>query len=197
VPVPDLPKSAADAAGRASINDLTQGTRIANDEGQTVLLRQYACKVNTALRAVLSGRETPLILAATEPLGSIFRAANTYPGLLAEGLSASPDRMSDGELAGAVRLVLDKHCASEILSAQDLYQKRVELLLVDIDEVVRGTLNETDGSVSLAPDGAAASCDMIDEIAGRSILAGARVLAVRRTDIPDGAALVAVLRYSV
>ena len=57
VRVPDMPKSAADAAGRASINDLTQGTRIANDEGQTVLLRQYVRKVNAGLRAVLSGRE--------------------------------------------------------------------------------------------------------------------------------------------
>jgi hypothetical protein len=38
---------------------------------------------------------------------------------------------------------------------------------------------------------------MIDEIVGRAILAGARGLAVRRTDIPDGAALAPVLRYSV
>lgn len=218
VRVPDLPKSAADAVGRASVNNLTQGTRIANAQGQTVLLRQYARQVNAALRTVLSGRETPLILAATEPLGPIFRAVNTYPLLLAEGISASPDRMSDGELAGAARTVLDGHYAAQIAAAKDLFQERVgqhraitdlraaaraatfgaiELLLVDIDEVVPGTVDEADGSVSLASETGASSYGVIDEIAGRVLVAGGKVLAVRRADMPDGAALAAVLRYSV
>lgn len=77
VRVHDLPTSAADAVGRASVNNLTQGTRIANAQGQTVLLRQYARQVDAALRPILGGRETPLILAATEPLGPIFRAVST------------------------------------------------------------------------------------------------------------------------
>ena len=218
VQAPDLPKSAADAVGRASVNNLTQGTRIANAQGQTVLLRQYARKVDAALRAVLSGRETPLILAATEPLGPIFRAVNNYPALLTEGVSASPDRMSAGELAEAARAVLDGFYAAEIEAATALFHERVgqhrattdlraaaraatfgavELLLVDIDEVVPGTVDETDGSVSLASEPGAASYGVIDEIARRAILAGAKVLAVRRTDIPEGAVLAAILRYSV
>jgi hypothetical protein len=218
VRVPDLPQSAADAAGRASINNLTQGTRLANAQGQTVLLRQYARQVNAALRDVLSGRETPLILAATEPLGPIFRAVNTYPALLAEGIAASPDRMSDGELAASARPVLDGHYAAEIEAAKALYRTRfgqhrattdlqtaaraatlgaVALLLVDIDQVVPGTVDETDGAVSLAAAADAASYGVIDEIAGRTILAGGKVLAVRRADIPDGAPLAAVLRYPV
>jgi hypothetical protein len=216
VQVPGLPDSAADAVGRASVNNLTQGTRIANAQGQTVLLRQYARQVDAALRGVLAGREMPLILAATEPLGPIFRAVNTYPALLAEGVSASPDRMSDSELAKAARGVLDGYYASEIEAAKALFQKRfgqhrattdlqaaaraatfgaVELLLVDIDEELPGTVDDTDGSVALASDASAASYGVIDEIAGRAILAGAKVLAVRRADIPDGAPLAAVLRY--
>lgn len=219
VQVPGMPESAADAVGRASVNNLTQNTRIANAEGQTVLLRQYARQVDAALRKVLSGRETPLILAATDPLGSIFRAVNTYPVLLAEGLSASPDRMSDGELAGAVRSMLDGHYAGEVEEAKALYEERfgqgrattdiglaaraatfgaVELLLVDINEVVPGTVDEIDGSVSLASEASGTVYDVIDEIAGRAILAGAKVLAVRRReDIPDGAVLAATLRYAM
>jgi hypothetical protein len=38
---------------------------------------------------------------------------------------------------------------------------------------------------------------VIDEIAGRVILAGGKVLSVSRADMPDGAALAAVLRYAV
>jgi hypothetical protein len=46
-----------------------------------VLLRQYSRRIDAALRPVLAARNTPLILAATEPLASIYRLANTYPGM--------------------------------------------------------------------------------------------------------------------
>ena len=39
------------------------------------------------------------------------------------------------------------------------------------------------------------SYGVVDEIAGRALVAGARVLGVRKPDIPDGASLAAVLRY--
>lgn len=218
VRVPDLPKSAADAVGRASINNLTQNTRIANAEGQKVLLRQYARQVDAALRGVLAGRETPLILAATEPLGPIFRAVNSSPSLLADGLSGSLDRMSNDELAAAARQVLDRHYASEIDAAKALFKARIgqmrattdigvaaraatfgalELLLVDIDEVIPGNVDESDGAVRLAEEASAGSYGVIDEIAGRAILSGAKFLGVRRADIPDGAPLAAILRYPV
>jgi hypothetical protein len=73
----------------------------------------------------------------------------------------------------------------------------VDLLLVDIDEVMRGTVDETDGTVALATTPGAASYGVIDEIAGRAILAGGKVLAVRRADMPDGAAVAAILRYPI
>lgn len=215
VRVPDLPKSAADSAGRASINNLTQNTRLANAEGRTVLLRQYARQVDAALRPMLSGRDTPLVLAATEPLAPIFRALNNYPALAAEGIATSPDRLSDGELADAARPVLDRRYANEVAAAKALFEKRlgerrattdiadaaraatqgqVELLLVDIDHNVPGSVDEIDGTVSYSSAGAA-SYDVIDEIAGRAIAGGAKVLGVRRADIPGEAPLAAVLRY--
>jgi hypothetical protein len=216
VRIADLPKSAADAVGRASVNNLTQGTRIANAQGQTVLLRQYARQVDAHLRPVLAGRETPLILAATEPLGPIFRVVNTYPALAGEGISTSPDRLSDHELASATRAILDRLYAKEVETAKGLFQTRlgqrrattdigeaaraatngaVELLLVDIDHVIHGTVDEIDGSVTLASAASAASYDVIDEIVGRAILTGAKFLGVRRADIPKGAPLAAILRY--
>ena len=142
-----------------------------------MLLRQYARQVDARLRPVLAGRETPLILAATEPLGPIFRAVNSYPALLAEGVSASPDRMSESELASAARAVLDGYYASRDRGGDGAVSERlgqhrattdlravaraatfgaVELLLVDIDEVMPGTVDETDGSVSLASAAGAA-----------------------------------------
>ena len=218
VRVADLSKSAADAVGRASVNNLTQNTRIANAEGQKALLRQYARQVDACLRPVLAGRETPLILAATDPLGPIFRGVNTYPALASEGITASPDRITDSELANSARKVLDRHYASEVDAAKALFQTRlgqrratttigeaaraatigaVELLLVDIDHVIPGTVDETDGTVSLAATANAKSYDVIDEIAGRAIATGAKFLGVRRADIPGEAPLAAILRYPI
>lgn len=218
ISVPDLPDSAADAAGRSSVNNLTQGTTQANSEGQKKLLLSFARKVDAALRPVLAGRETPLILAATEPLGPMFRSHNSYPGLLAEGISASPDDMTENALASAARSVLDGFYASQIETTTALFHERVgshraisdlgavaraatfgavDLLLVDIDEVVPGTVDETDGTIALATKPSADSYGVLDEITGRVILAGGKVLAVRRADMPDGAAVAAILRYPV
>jgi hypothetical protein len=218
VRVPGLPGSAADTTGQASLNTPTQGTQNVGGEGQKQLLLKYARKVDAALRPVLAGRETPLILAATEPVGPIFRSVNSYPGLLDAGISASPDRMSESALASASRAILDGLYATQIEAACAHYQLRVgqnrastdlqavaraatfgavELLLVDIDEVVPGTVDAIEGAVTLATKPGAESFGVIDEIAGRVILAGGKVLSVSRADMPDGAALAAVLRYAV
>lgn len=122
------------------------------------------------------------------------------------------------EMTGAARAFLDGYYADEIEAAKVLFRERVgqnrattnlraaaraatfgavELLLVDIDEVLPGTMDDTDGSVVLAEDPGAASYGVIDEISGRAILAGAKVRAARRADIPDEASLAAVLRYPV
>jgi hypothetical protein len=218
VRVPDLPKSAANAVGRASVNNLTQGTRLANAQGQTVLLRQYARQVDACLRPVLAGRETPLILAATDPLGPIYRAVNSYPALAAEGIATSPDRLSEQELASDARAILDRVYAGEVDAARGLFHTRlgqrrattdigeaaraatngaVELLLVDIDQVLPGTVDDIEGKVALASTAGAASYDVIDEIAGRAILTGAKVLGVRKADLPNEAPLAAILRYPI
>jgi hypothetical protein len=126
--------------------------------------------------------------------------------------------MTESALAGAARSVLDGRYAAQIEAATALFHERVgshraisdlqavaraatfgavDLLLVDIDEVMLGTVDETDGTVALATTPGAASYGVIDEIAGRAILAGGKVLAVRRADMPDGAAVAAILRYPV
>jgi hypothetical protein len=218
VRVPDLPKSAANATGRASVNDRSPSGRIHGSEGQNVLLRQFSRQVDGALRAVLSGRETPLILAAVEPLASLYRTVNTYPALEPHGLAISADHTPDNDLASAARDVLDSHYSREVDAAKALFQARlgqrrattdigeaaraatngaVELLLVDIDQLVPGTIDEVDGAVSLAAEAGPGSYDLIDEIAGRAILSGAKVLAVRSADLPDDTSLVAILRYPI
>lgn len=218
VKVKELPKSAADATGRSTVNDRSYSRRIGGGEGQKVLLRQYARAVDAALRAFLAGRETPLILAATEPLASIYAEVNTYPFLLARRIAASPADMNAARLSEEARPILDDHYKEEISAVRALYDTRakdgrattdisdaaraatfgaVDTLLVELDDVVHGRIDETSGAVDFAGKETAASYGVVNEIAVRAMAGGARVLSVRREDIPGEGALAAILRYAV
>jgi hypothetical protein len=215
--VTDLPSDAASAAGKSSITDRSPSRRLQGSEGQKVLLRQYARKVDHALRGVLTGLELPLILAATEPLDSIYRSLNTYPHLADKGLEGNPEAFSDTELAAEARAVLDDVYARDLTALRDLFEERstqgrastdvamvaraatygaVDTLLVDIDEKIPGYVDEESGAVTPAEDDAS-SYGVVDEIARRVLLTDGRVLAVRRADIPEGGSVAAILRYAL
>ena len=218
VAIRDLPQSAAEAVGQETGEDRSSKRRMPGAEGKKVLLRKYARRIDAALRDVLAGRDTPLILAATEPLASIFRSVNSYPGLVPEGISASPDRIGDAELAAAARPILDRIHARELETTRALFENRkgqgratsdisdaaraatfgaIEQLMIDIDEVIPGTVDEADGRVTFAEGPSAKTYGIVDEIAGRALLTGARVLGVRKDDIPGREHLAAILRYPV
>jgi hypothetical protein len=217
VDVPGLPTDAASAAGKASIADRSQIGRLQGSEGQKVRLRQFARKVDQALRGVLTGLELPLVLAATEPLDSIYRALNSYPHLVEPGIRGSPESATDDELAAAARTVLDEVYASELSAIRDRFELRfsdgrastdiataaraatygaVDTLLVDIDQKVPGYVDADSGAVTFDKDDAS-SYGVVDEIARRVLLSGGRVLAVRSADVPGGGPAAAILRYAV
>ncbi|HWK30385.1 MAG TPA: hypothetical protein VNS09_27715 [Solirubrobacter sp.] len=216
--VPDMPSDAASAVGKASISDRAPVRRLQGAEGQKVRLRQYARQVQDALRPLLSGRDLPLILAATEPLASIYRSLNTYPHLAPEVIAGNPDAATDAELADASRQVLDALYADELAALHARYEERVpqgrasddlaaiaraatfgavDTAFVDIDESVPGFLDEADGTLTLDAADDAANYGVVDEIARRVLIAGGRVLAVRRESIPGGGSAAAILRYPV
>jgi hypothetical protein len=216
--VDGMPKSAGDAVRKSTVNDRSPSGRIQGAEGQKVLLRIFARKVDGALRSLLGGSDIPLVLAAAEPLASIYRSVNTYPHLTSAVITGSPGAMTDAELAERARQVLDGTYRDEITAFAELFERRekqgratadiaqaaraatygaVETMLMDIDGIVPGTVDETDGSVGFADGDGADSYGVVDEIAGRVILSGGRVLGVRKADIPGGQSLAAVLRYPV
>jgi hypothetical protein len=218
VRVPDLPSDVASSVGKASIQDRGPSGRLQGAEGQKVRMRQFARRVDHALRPLLNGLGVPLILAATEPLDSIYRSVSTYPHLVEAGVAGSPETSGDAELADRARSVLDELNADALRRVQELYRVResesraaadlavvaraatmgaVDTALVDIDETIPGSLDEQTGEIALDKADDAVNYGVVDEIARRVWRTGGTVLAVRRDDVPGGGPAAAILRYAL
>jgi len=218
VKVPGLPRDAASAVRKSTLNDRGHSGRIHGTEGQNVRLRQYARQIDAALRPVLAGRDTPLILAAADRLASIYRSVNSYPNLLADHIATATDHTTNDELADAAREILDQANAQEIAKLRALFEQRagmnrattdlsdaaraasygaIEILLVDINSDVPGRVDDATGAISFADGPSASTYDVIDEIAARALSTGARVLGVRKADLPDNSSLAAILRFAI
>ena len=217
VKVPNLPKDLNQALGKRS--HLETGTMGRSESmSESALFNRYGRVVDQVLRPFLAGHERPLIVAASEPMASIYRSVSTYPHTAEEAITGSADHTPDHELATAARSILDGIYAGKIKSLGELYATRenqgratsdiahaaraatygaVDTLIVDIDEVVHGTVAEEDGAVTFADATAADNYGIVDEIASRALKSGAQVIAARKADIPGNGSLAAILRYPI
>jgi hypothetical protein len=211
--------SAGEAPEEVSVADLPRDAW--DPRGNKVFMardRNYVRQVDHALRSVLNGSDLPLILAATEGIAALYRTVNTYPHLAATRWPGNPEESSDADLATAVRTILDEVYAAQLADTAALFDQRasqgraatdvsdiarlatmgaVDTLLVDIDGVVPGSIDEHTGAVTFTDEQDATTYGVIDEIARRVYLANGRVLAVRGDDIPGGGPAAAILRYVV
>lgn len=216
--VTGMPKDAASVAGTANVNSRSYSGRQGGGEGQKHHLRQYCRAVDAALRGVLAGRHEPLILAATDPLLSMYRSVNTYANLAADAITTSPVRVPAHDLGARARKIMDGLHAATLSELATLYAQRenegrattqiaraaraatmgaVDTLLVDMDSVIPGVVHATTGEITFDDTASAVSYGVVDEIAARVLLNGGRVFAVRRDDIPQGGELAAILRFAV
>jgi hypothetical protein len=213
--VPDLPGNAEEATRRPSFHVRAPRRRLQNLEGEKVLLHQYVRKVEQAIYKVLAGQNTPLVLAAAEPLASMFRSVNSYPRLADEMIEGNPDLLTDAELEDAAIPILDRLYSRELKAVIALYDElkprrattdvsyaahaatagAVEQLLVDLDAVIPGLVSDIDGSVIYSASDDAETYSVVDEVARRALYTGARVLGARREELPERAPLTAILRY--
>jgi hypothetical protein len=213
--VPDLPSNAEEATRRPSFHVRAPRRRLQNLEGEKVLLHKYVRKVEHAISSVLAGRNAPLVLAAEEPLASMFRSVNTYPRLADEMIAGNPGLRTDGELEDAAIPILDRLYSRELKAVIALYDElkprrattdvsyaahaatagAVEQLLVDLDAVIPGLVSDIDGSVVYSASDDAETYSVVDEVARRALYTGARVMGARKEELPDRAPLTAILRY--
>ena len=213
--IPDLPRNAEEATRRPSFHVRAPRRRLQNLEGEKVLLHQYLRKVEHAVHRALAGWNTPLVLAAAEPLASMFRSLNTYPRLADEMIEGNLDLTTDAELEDAAIPILDRLYSRELKAVITRYDElkprrattdvsyaahaatagAIDQLLVDLDAVVPGLVSDIDGSVIYSASDDAETYSVVDEVARRALYTWARVLGAQREELPDRAPLAAILRY--
>jgi hypothetical protein len=215
--VPGLPRDFNQALGKRSHTENRKDMASGESTSESALLNRYARVVDQALRPFLKGHERPLIVAAAEPMASIYRAVSTYPHTAEQAISGSFDHTPVHEIADGAREVLDAIYARQVADFAELYATRepqgrattdvaqaaraatfgaVDTLIVDMDEVLHGTVSEEDGSVAFVDGPCAGTYGVVDEIVARAYGSGARIVSARRADVPGEGSLAAILRYA-
>lgn len=217
VTLADLPTDVASAVDRIRIADRAPTGGGHGETDSKIRIRQYARAVDRAVRSFVRGHDLPVLLAATEPIGSIYREVNTAVELADRGLEGSPEKVDDLQLAAEARTVLDRIYADDLEALSELFGLRngqgrvatdvsdlarlatygqIDTLVVDIDEIVWGTVDD-DGAVTFSDgEGTDGGSDVVDEIVRRTLAADGRVVAVRSEDVFGEGAAAAILRWA-
>lgn len=217
VTVAGLPKNMDASGARNKSRDVSPGGRFQGRAGETFHRRNYSRKIDAALRPLLAGRDIPLVLGAVDEFDTIYRSVNSYEHLAIETIKGNPDRLSAGELAELARPIVQRLHAARIAALNEQYQTRekqgragtdlaqvaraaangaIDTLLVDIDVVIDGTLDETTGAIAVAKGASADTYDIVDEVAGLVLRFGGRAIGLRQADLPVATSPVAAIyRY--
>jgi hypothetical protein len=179
-------------------------------------LLHFFRQVNHGVHHLLREERSPLVLAAAEYLFSIYREANTYPYLEAEGVPGSPDRLSPRTLReSAWRVVQPRFQAARKQALEEYWQRnhqggsshflqevipaarygRVASLFVAPNHPVYGRFEEETGRIHLVEQPGAEDEELINYAVGQTLLHGGDVYTLAPEETPEGVVVMAVFRY--
>lgn len=179
---------------------------------------RYFQQVNRGVCAALRDEHAPLLLAGVAYLLPIYRAANSYPHLLEEGILHNPDDLHSEELHARAwaltaphfaqargvateryRLLADTQPtqASSYLRAivPAAYEGRIATLFVATGAQQWGRFDPGTGELSLHEAAEPRDSELLDAVAIQTILHGGTIYAVTPEQMPEAAPVAAIFRY--
>ena len=192
-----------------------QGVGGGTEDPKDDILR-YFKQVDKGIKIIMKGSHTPLVFAGVEYLYPIYKEANTYPHLMDDAITGSPEGLTADELHDQawplVEPVFEKEREKAIHLYKELsgtgrasndikeiipaaYHGRIDTLFVSVGQQQWGRYNTETDEVILQDDATLSSADLLDYAAIQTLLNGGAVYAVSLDDIPDEALMVAIFRY--
>ncbi len=188
---------------------------VCTDDAKDRLLR-YFHQIDEGLREILRGERSPLLLAAVAYLMPIYRQANSYPHLLAEGIMGNPDEAKAEELQTRAWAIVQPHLRQAEEAAKIQYKEllgtgrssyqiqeiipasfsgRVETLFVQVDTQLWGSVDPVSYAVEVHAEAQVGDEDLLDLAAIQTISNGGSVFALAAADMPEGGPVAAIFRY--
>ena len=216
--VPDLPHDLKTTVALDLTNDRQTLAHLRTSEDPKVRMTEFAQAVDRALHPVVADSDLPLILAAAEPLASIYHSVSSYSRTVAKMISGNPEQKSALELAASATPILDAADSAELATQIARFHesmsrgladntltgvslaatsRAIDTLLVDIDRRIPGRIDELTGIITRNEDEKERPYDVIDEIVRRALSSDARILAVRGPEVPGNGPVAAILRFPV
>jgi hypothetical protein len=234
IDLPDVPQSLAGALGhdweqkslqfhtgapsRAGGSDaMFHGQGRGRDESKEEIKR-FLREVHAGVSALLRAEESPLVLAAVDYVGSIYRQISDHPALVEPSIEGNPDEADPEDLRRAGLEIVAPYLSEEVdeqlhrfecsehtplattepravlTSARDA---RVEVLFVATDAALWGTFDPATGDVEIHDDRRARDEDLLDLAVASSLASGARVFGLSKEDMPGDSLMASIVRYQV
>lgn len=172
--------------------------------------------IHGAVERTIGPGRAPLVLAAADPLLSIYREVSSYPALSDRHIPGNPERLANAELqARALELLGDvlaqpitrdslryRQAAAlgqasnnlrEVLPAA--HDSRVDTLFVSRDAHVPGRYDPVSRRIEVHAEPLAGDQDLLNLAAVRTYLSAGRVHVVSEDRMPEGASVAAIYRF--
>ena len=180
---------------------------------------RFCREVSQAVETQIKGEEAPLLLASVDYLLPIYEQVNTYPHLLNEAVSGNPDHLKPFELRERAWPIVQQHYSQAKEAAISQYEQfggtentsqqmqeivpaaaygRVETLFVAQEQAAQwGRFVPDSGEVELCAAKEAACEDLLNVAAAHTLLHGGTSYVIPEEEMPNGAQMAAIFRYSV
>ncbi|MGH8593100.1 MAG: hypothetical protein ACREV3_04395 [Gammaproteobacteria bacterium] len=226
----DVPRSLADALGHdltedelqfhTGGGDVSSPTYHAQGAGKDDVkseIRKFFALLDEGLKKSLGhSSKAPLVLAGVDYLLPIYRAASSYPGVLAEGITGNPEALGDEALHEqawalvAPRFSAKRREAQERFHAMASQQKssnrlaevipaavegRIETLFLAKGAQQRGRFDAEKRAIDLHHAAHPNDEDLLDLAAVQTYLNGGTVYVVEPDEVPGGDISAALFRY--
>ncbi|MBE0411659.1 MAG: hypothetical protein IBX69_18180 [Anaerolineales bacterium] len=202
------PPGAGDRAG------VFHGHHPSDDDKKRI--RRWFKKIDAELPNLITGTQSPIVLAGVDYLHPLFKETSAYPNLLDKGILGNPEELKPDQLHAKAWEVVQPYFQREVEKFIARYQKnsesgkttndirdaviaahhgRVDAMMVATGVQIWGRYDEVNNDVVVHDNAEPGDYDLLDLAAAETILNSGTVYAMEIGNIPENAEITVVFRY--